>query len=87
MLEARELGRRLGAAREAKALGQQAASDALVGLPRTAATELEAGRRSVSTLELTRLAEFYSTSVPPGTSYTKARVRRMRTCWSPCIAR
>ena len=57
-MEAEELGRRLRAKREARGLSQQAAADAL-SLPRTAITQLEAGNRSVSTLELTRLAELY----------------------------
>ena len=53
-----ELGRRLRAAREAQGLSQRAAADAL-GVPRTAVTQIEAGNRSVSTLELTRLADCY----------------------------
>lgn len=57
-MEAEELGRRLREAREARNLSQQAAADAL-GLPRTAVTQLEAGKRSVSTLELTKLSELY----------------------------
>ena len=61
-MDPRELGRRLRLAREARGLSQQAVADAL-GLPRTAVTGLEGGRRSVSTLELTRLAELYLRSV------------------------
>ena len=57
-MEAEELGRRLRAAREAGGLTQHAVADAL-GLPRTAVTQFEAGNRSVSTLELTRLSELY----------------------------
>ena len=57
-MEAHELGRRLRAARVSRGLSQQAVAAAL-GLPRTAVTGLEAGRRSVSTLELARLAELY----------------------------
>ena len=57
-MEAEELGRRLRIAREARGLSQQAVADAL-GLPRTAITQMEAGNRSVSTLELTKLAELY----------------------------
>ena len=45
-------------AREARGLSQQAVATEL-GLPRTAIGGLEAGRRSVSTLELTRLSELY----------------------------
>ena len=52
------LGRRLRAARDARGLSQQVAADAL-GVPRTAITQIEAGKRSVSTLELTKLAECY----------------------------
>ena len=58
MIDACELGRRLRSAREARGLSQQAVADAL-GLPRTAVTGLEAGNRSVSTLELTKLSEVY----------------------------
>ena len=61
-MEAHDLGRRLRAARVSRGLSQQAVAAAL-GLPRTAVTGLEAGRRSVSTLELARLAELYLRSV------------------------
>ena len=57
-MEAEELGRRLRIAREARGLSQRTVADAL-GLPRTAITQMEAGNRSVSTLELTKLAELY----------------------------
>ncbi|MEW5424093.1 helix-turn-helix domain-containing protein [Amorphus sp. 3PC139-8] len=57
-MEAVELGRRLRIAREARGLSQQAAAGAL-GLPRTAITQMEAGNRSVSTLELTKLSDLY----------------------------
>ncbi len=57
-VDAKELGLRLRSAREARGLSQQASADAL-GLSRTAITQLEAGSRSVSTLELTRLSELY----------------------------
>ena len=57
-MNAKDLGRRLRSARVARGLSQQAAAHALC-LPRTAVTQLEAGSRSVSTLELTRLAELY----------------------------
>ena len=57
-MDAKDLGSRLRAARETRGLSQQAAAHAL-GLPRTAITQLEAGNRSVSTLELTRLADLY----------------------------
>ncbi len=61
-MDAKELGARLRSARELRALSQQAAALAM-DLPRTAITQLEAGRRSVSTLELTRFAELYRLSV------------------------
>ena len=57
-MDAEELGRRLRAAREARGYTQQATADAL-DLPRTAVTQMEAGNRAVSTLELSRLAELY----------------------------
>ena len=53
-----KLGRQLRAAREARGLSQQVVADTL-GVPRTAVTHIEAGSRSVSTLELTKLAECY----------------------------
>ncbi len=61
-MDARELGSRLRSARETRGLSQQVVAKAL-GLPRTAITQLEAGSRSVSTLELTRLSELYLRSV------------------------
>ena len=57
-MDAKDLGSRLRSARESRGLSQQAAARAL-RLPRTAMTQLEAGSRSVSTLELTRLSELY----------------------------
>ena len=57
-MDAAELGRRLRAAREARGLSQKAVADAL-DLPRTAVTQMEAGNRAVSTLELSRLAGLY----------------------------
>ena len=57
-MEAEELGCRLRVARETRGLSQLATADAL-GLPRTAITQMEAGNRSVSTLELASLAELY----------------------------
>lgn len=53
-----ELGERLRKSREEQGLSQQAAAEAL-GVPRTAVTQMEAGNRSVSTLELTKLAKLY----------------------------
>ena len=57
-MDSMKLGRRLRAAREARGLSQRAVADAL-GVPRTAVTQVEAGNRSVSTLELTKLADCY----------------------------
>ena len=53
-----KLGRRLRAARAVRGLSQRAVADTL-GVPRTAVTHIEAGSRSVSTLELTKLADCY----------------------------
>lgn len=53
-----ELAKRLRFARETADLSQQAVADA-IGVPRTAITQMEAANRSVSTLELTRLAALY----------------------------
>ena len=71
MMEAEELGRRLRVARETRGFSQRAVADAL-GLPRTAVTQLEAGNRSVSTLELTRLSELY---LRPVADFLQERVR------------
>lgn len=56
------LGMRLRSARENCGLTQQAAAEAL-GLPRPAISQIETGNRSVSTLELSQLAELYHRSV------------------------
>ena len=53
-----ELGRRLRAARDACGVSQQTAAEA-IGVPRTAITQMEAGNRSVSTIELSKLASLY----------------------------
>lgn len=57
-----ELGRRLRAARDACGVSQQTAAEA-IGVPRTAITQMEAGNRSVSTLELSKLASLYQRPV------------------------
>ena len=58
MIDAAQIGFRLRAARERCGLSQQAVAGAL-NIPRTAVTNIEAGNRAVSTLELTKLAELY----------------------------
>lgn len=58
----KELTTRLRNAREAQGISQQQAAEA-IGLPRTAITQIEAGNRSVSTLELTKLAKLYRHSI------------------------
>jgi Zn-dependent peptidase ImmA (M78 family)/transcriptional regulator with XRE-family HTH domain len=58
MIDAPQLGLRLRAMREKRGLTQEAAAEAL-RLPRTAITNIETGARSVSTLELTKLADLY----------------------------
>jgi len=57
-MDLRELGRRLRYAREFRGLSQQATAKA-IGVTRTAITQMESGNRSVSTLELSKLAECY----------------------------
>lgn len=57
-----ELGRRLRVARELCGRSQQEAADA-IDVPRTAITQIEAGNRAVSTLELTRLARLYRVNI------------------------
>jgi Zn-dependent peptidase ImmA (M78 family)/transcriptional regulator with XRE-family HTH domain len=57
-----ELVSRLRQAREAHGMSQLQAAEA-IGLTRTAITQIEAGNRSVSTLELTKLAKLYRHSV------------------------
>lgn len=58
----KELTTRLRHARETQGISQQQAADA-IGLPRTAITQIEAANRSVSTLELTKLAKLYRHSI------------------------
>jgi Zn-dependent peptidase ImmA (M78 family)/transcriptional regulator with XRE-family HTH domain len=52
------LGKRLRKAREDRGVTQEAAAEAL-GIPRTAVVQMEAGNRSISTLELAQVAEIY----------------------------
>lgn len=53
-----KVGKRLKQARELVGISQKRAADA-INVTRTAITQMEAGNRSVSTLELTRLAALY----------------------------
>jgi Zn-dependent peptidase ImmA (M78 family)/transcriptional regulator with XRE-family HTH domain len=57
-----ELGLRLRRAREISNVSQQQAADAIEA-PRTAITQIEAGNRSVSSLELSKLAKLYRTPI------------------------
>jgi transcriptional regulator with XRE-family HTH domain len=61
-LDATRLGKRLAEARSKAGFTQEQAA-AHLGLPRTALVQAEAGRRSVSTLELAELAKLYQTPV------------------------
>lgn len=56
------LGRRLREARENRRLTQEQAAQA-IGISRTALVHIEAGKRSLSTLELSQLAKLYQRSV------------------------
>jgi Zn-dependent peptidase ImmA (M78 family)/transcriptional regulator with XRE-family HTH domain len=62
MIDAAKIGIRLRDAREQRGLSQQDVADA-VKLPRTAVTNIETGSRSLSTLELTKLAALYRVPV------------------------
>ncbi len=53
-----ELARQLRAARQARGISQMFAAKC-IGVPRSAITQIEAGRRSVSTIELAKLAQVY----------------------------
>jgi len=55
MVEAAQIGALIRDARERRDISQQRVAEAL-GIPRTAVTNIEAGTRNVSTLELTKLA-------------------------------
>jgi len=57
----RELGERLRRSREYLGLSQGEVAEKL-GVSRTAITQMEAGRRKVSTLELAKLARLYGQS-------------------------
>ncbi len=53
------LGKRLKEAREDRSVTQEAAAEVL-GVPRTAIVQMEGGNRSISTLELSQLADLYA---------------------------
>lgn len=57
-----EIGRRLRAARDNHGLTQQEVADE-VGIPRTAVVQIEAGNRTVSSLELSRFARLYGRGI------------------------
>ena len=61
-IDANEIAKRLRQARNESGINQQQAADA-IGVHRTAITQLEAGNRAVSTLELTRLANLYGRTI------------------------
>src|SRR5689334_3477963 len=52
------LSKRLKKAREDRSITQEAAAEVL-GVPRTAIVQMEGGNRSISTLELSQLADLY----------------------------
>ncbi|MFM9971261.1 MAG: helix-turn-helix domain-containing protein, partial [Burkholderiales bacterium] len=61
-IDATEIAKRLRQARDEAGINQQQAADA-IGVHRTSISQLEAGNRAVSTLELTRLAILYGQPV------------------------
>ena len=69
------LGGKLRAARENRRVTQEQAARA-IGIPRTALVHIEAGKRSLSTLELSRLAKLYDRPVADFFSEDDLGVRR-----------
>ena len=61
-IDGNEIAKRLRQARDEAGINQLQAADA-IGVHRTAITQMEAGNRAVSTLELTRLATLYGQTV------------------------
>jgi Zn-dependent peptidase ImmA (M78 family)/transcriptional regulator with XRE-family HTH domain len=61
-INAAQLGERLRTAREKRGLSQQTVAE-ILGLSRTAVTNMEMGNRAVSSLELTQLAQEYGRSI------------------------
>ena len=57
-MESNQLGQQLKTVRETREMSQAAVAE-ILGIPRTAISHIESGKRSVSTLELSRLAELY----------------------------
>ena len=74
-LDPTTLGRRLREARENRRLTQEQAAQA-IGISRTALVHLEAGKRSLSTLEFSGLAKLYHHSVVT-TSLPRMKSRRV----------
>ena len=68
------LGRRLREARENRRLTQEQAAQA-IGISRTALVHIEAGKRSLSTLELSELAKLYHRSVADFFAEDESRAR------------
>lgn len=71
MTEATLIGRRIREARERRGINQQTVADAL-SIPRTAVTNIEAGTRNVSTLELTKLGALFN--LPPAAFFDGSEV-------------
>lgn len=68
-MDLKDLGQKLRSARESRGFSQQATADA-IGISRSAITQMELGNRSVSTLELSRLAECFR--LPVGYFFDKS---------------
>src|SRR5258706_15060779 len=66
------LGRRLKNAREDRGITQEAAA-AELGIPRTAVVQMEAGDRSISTPELSQLADLYARRIAEFSPTTRSR--------------
>lgn len=80
-----ETSRRLREARELASIGQGDAARA-VGLSRTAVTQIEAGNRAISTLELAQLADLYGRPVDwflPGAGDSEDDLAATLRRWAP----
>jgi Zn-dependent peptidase ImmA (M78 family)/DNA-binding XRE family transcriptional regulator len=71
MAAAAQIGGRIREARERRDISQQRVAEAL-DIPRTAVTNIEAGTRNISTLELTKLATLFN--LPPAAFFEGAGV-------------